>query len=100
MQAASVTILIEKAKLQPDTAVAIAEAIDMAITAADLVTVPILDARLDALRNELRADMSELRAEMHGIKSELVRWVFVVMLGNVALGAGATALVNALQHAH
>ena len=29
-----------------------------------------------------------------------MRWVLLVMLGNVALGAGATAIVNYLQHAH
>jgi hypothetical protein len=33
-------------------------------------------------------------------KAELVRWVFLVMLGNVALSGAATALLNALQHAH
>jgi hypothetical protein len=33
-------------------------------------------------------------------KAELVRWLFLVMLGNVALSAGATALLNVLQHPH
>jgi len=29
---------------------------------------------------------------------ELVRWVFLVMLGNVALSVAANAVVNAFQH--
>jgi uncharacterized small protein (DUF1192 family) len=89
MQAATVAILIEKAAFEPNKAVAVAEAIDVAIAGAEWVTVAVLDARL-----------SELKAEIKEVKAELVRWVFVVMLGNVALGAAATALVNALQHAH
>jgi len=93
MRAATVAILTEKAAFKPDIAVAVAEAIDVAIAGADLVTVPVLDARLSELKTEIRTEIRE-------VKAELVRWVFVVMLGNVALGAAATALVNALQHAH
>ena len=93
MQAATVAILVEKAEFKHATAVAIAEAIDVAIAGADLVTVSVLDARLGELKAELQRQIQE-------VKAELVRWVFVVMLGNVALSAGATALLNALQHSH
>jgi hypothetical protein len=41
-----------------------------------------------------------LQTQIQEVKAELVRWVFLVMLGNVALSAGATALLNALQHGH
>lgn len=85
----SVERLIEKARFEPDVAMAVAGAIEMAITDADLVTRQMLDARV-----------AEIRADMHEIKAELIRWVFLVMLGNVALGAGATAILNALQHVH
>lgn len=50
------------------------------------MTVPVLDNRVDALRVEIQA-----------LKAELVRWVFIVMLGNVALTAGITAILNTLQ---
>lgn len=70
----------------------------MAIASAGLVTVAVLDARLYELKTELQAQIQQLRVELHTVKAELVRWVFVVMLGNVALSAGATALLNALQH--
>jgi len=93
MQAATVAILVEKAEFKHATAVAIADAIDVAIAGADLVTVSVLDARLGELKAELQRQIQE-------VKAELVRWVFLVMLGNVALSAGATALLNALQHRH
>ena len=136
MQAATVTILVEKGEFKHETAVAIAEAIDVAIAGAGLVTVAVLDARLGELKaaiqtqiQELKAEfqsqIQEVRAEFQGqiqelkgqiqelkgqiqelkthiqeVKAELVRWVFVVMLGNVAINAAATALLNALQHGH
>jgi hypothetical protein len=90
MHAAAVEVLIRKSKFEPQVALGIAEAIDMAIQSAQLVTVPILDARLLAL--EARMD-----AKMGGVKADLVRWVFIVMLGNVALTAGVTAILNAVQ---
>lgn len=42
--------------------------------------------------------LGELELKMERIKADLVRWVFLVMLGNVALSAGATAALNALNH--
>jgi hypothetical protein len=86
MHAAAVEVLIRKSKFEPQVALGIAEAIDMAIQSAQLVTVPILDARL-----------ASLEAKVEGVKGELVRWVFLVMLGNVALSAGVTAILNAVQ---
>jgi hypothetical protein len=86
MHAAAVEVLIRKSKFEPQVALGIAEAIDMAIQSAQLVTVPILDARL-----------ASLEAKVEGVKAELVRWVFLVMLGNVALSAGVTAILNAVQ---
>jgi hypothetical protein len=126
----------------PEVALGIAEAIEVSMTHAQLVTVPILDARLQELRAETRmalmnlesklnASVQELKSEilhsraeleakfdrrfgdldakidrrygeletaMERIKAELIRWVFLVMLGNVALTAGATAVLNAFKH--
>ncbi len=109
MHATTVEVLVSKACLEPDIAVAFAEAIDMAISNSQLVTVPVFDARfvmfeakmearfaaIDARFRELEAKFD---AKLEKCKAELVRWVFLVMLGNVALSAGATALLNALQH--
>jgi hypothetical protein len=135
MHAATVELLVQKAHLDPDTALAIATAIDMALQNAQLVTVAVLDARFSAFEAKVDARFlafeakmdsrfNALEAEMHGrfaassaemkagfasleakwsaahekTKAEVVRWVLLVLLGNVALSLAANALLNALQH--
>jgi hypothetical protein len=39
-----------------------------------------------------------LEIKIDSTKAELIRWVFLVMLGNVALNAAAAAALNALKH--
>ena len=130
LHAATVEILVEKAKFKPEVALGVAEAIELAMTQAQFVTVPILDARLAEVRAEIRvlegklnANVKELRADMQRLSAELdaklsakmdtqfakietmlaqleaklVRWVFLVMLGNVALSLAATTVLNALR---
>ena len=167
MHAATVDIMTKKARLDSDTAMAIAEAFDVAIQHAQLVTVPMLDVRLAELRSDmntrfaefatkvdqrfaefatkvdqrfasvdarfaalqsyiderfakvdarflaLEARVSALEAKMEAgfalqeerlgkmleaLKSEVVRWVFLAVLGNTALAAGVNALMNSFQH--
>jgi len=128
IHAATVGILIEKSKFEPEVALGVAEAIDLAMTQAQFVTVPILDARLHEIKTELRvladkvdtkldtstykADMQRFSAEFNAklttldakldtklaeLEARLVRWVFLVMLGNVALSLAANTLTNALK---
>ncbi len=101
MHAAVVEVLIGKSRFEPQVALGIAEAIDMAIQNAELVTVPILDARVAALQAGLEARIKEsaaaLNVSLHSVKAELVRRVFLVMLGNIALTSGITAVLNAYQ---
>jgi len=121
IHAATVGILIEKSKFEPEGALGVAEAIDLAMTQAQFVTVPILDARLHEIKTELRvladkvdtkldtstykADMQRFSAEFNAkldtklaeLEARLVRWVFLVMLGNVALSLAANTLMNALK---
>jgi hypothetical protein len=127
---AAVDVLIEKGKFEPHAALAVAEAIETAMTQAQIVTVPILDARLTELKADTRISLVSLESHLEKkielstanlekkidvinahlerkievtnerTKAELVRWVFLVMLGNVALSAGATAILNVLQHPH
>jgi hypothetical protein len=124
MHAATAELLVQKAHLDPDTALAIATAIDMALQNAQLVTVAVLDARFAAAEAKTDARFTALEAKIDGrftaaeaktdarfaaseakmnaalekTKAELVRWVFLVMLGNVALSVAANAVVNAFQH--
>jgi hypothetical protein len=65
---------------------------------AQIVTTPILDTRIAQLEVKLETKFAELSARIERSKAELVRWVFLVMLGNVALNAVAAALLNAFQH--
>ena len=89
------------------------------MTQAQFVTVPILDARLHEVRAEIRvlegkldasirehkADMQRLAVELNArietklaeMEARLVRWVFLVMLGNVALSLAATTVLSAFK---
>ena len=78
------------------------------MTQAQFVTVPILDARLHEVRAEIRvlegkldASIKELNAKIEAklaeMEARLVRWIFLVMLGNVALSLAATTVLNALK---
>jgi hypothetical protein len=149
VNAAAVEILIEKGRFEPEVALCIAKAIEASMMHAQLVTVPIFDARLQELSAQTRMSLmsleaaidrkfgqveckfgeldakidlkfgeldakidrkwgeldgkidrrcGELETKMEGIKAELIRWVFLAMLGNVALSAGATAVLNAFKH--
>jgi len=98
IHAEAVEILVTKGRFEPKVAIGIAEAIEVSMTLAQLVTVPILDARLLELRTELKAELHALRhetkVELERMKAELVRWVFLTMVGNVALSAGMTAVLK------
>jgi polyisoprenoid-binding protein YceI len=143
MHAATVDVLVSKAHLEPDVAVAFAEAFDMAIGNAQLVTVPVMDTRfaavdarftaleakmdarfeafearmnarfaewdakmnarfaeVDAKFAELNVRFAEIDAKIEKRTADLMRWVLLVMLSNVALSAGASAVLNFLQRAH
>lgn len=140
MHAATVEVLINKAHLEPDVAVAFAEAVDMAISNAQLVTVPVLDnrfatfqanvdsrfaafeakvdvrfaavdarfvaleakmdARFETFEARMNAGFAEVDAKIEKRTADLVRWVLLVMLSNVALSTAATAVLNFLQRGH
>jgi hypothetical protein len=106
---------LRKPSLNPRWPFGVAEAIELAMTQAQFVTVPILDARLhgvsaeirvlegklDASTKEHKADMQRLGAELNAklaeMAAKLVRWVFLVMLGNVALSLAAATVLNAFK---
>jgi hypothetical protein len=115
LHAETVGILVERAKFEPGVALGVAEAIELSMTQAQLVTVQILDARLQGVSAELRvldgkldagakehkADMQRLGAELSAklaeMEARLVRWVFLVVLGNVALSLAANTVLNAFK---
>jgi hypothetical protein len=91
LNAVAVELLIDKGGFEPRVAPGIAEAIETSMMQAQIVTVPILDARLQELK-------ALLEIKIESTKAELIRWVFVVMLGNVALNVAAAAIVSAFKH--
>jgi hypothetical protein len=104
-QAETVERLVQKANFQPRVALAVAEAIENAMTNSQLVTVPILDTRLAAVSGRIGVMEERLLKEIavanERTKSELVRWVLLGMLGSTAIGIGASAITNAIQqHYH
>jgi hypothetical protein len=81
MQAGTVEILVEKAKFEPRVAVGIAEAMDHAIAQhtshSQLVTLPVLNLRI-----------GDLESRLTNLKSELVRWMLLIMMVQFALTSG------------
>ncbi len=61
-----------------------------------------LDHKIDSTRVGLESKMdvavAELGKRIEGVKSELMRWILLTMLGSAAIQAASTAFVNALQH--
>jgi hypothetical protein len=121
LHADAVEILIEKGRFEPEVALGIAEAIEASLMHAQFVTVPMLDVRVQELKAEIRVSLmsletklsaniqelktelkteaertrTELKTEMEKTKAEVARWVFLAMLGSMALSAGATTVLRA-----
>jgi hypothetical protein len=90
MQASTLRIL-EAAQFQPMQARALAEAIEGEIHAAEIVTVPILDARLSELKQEIigvKHDVSERGSSLKQLISETETRLLnrMIVLGLTAVG--------------
>ena len=107
--AVAVELLIEKCGFEPRVALGIAEAIETSMTQAQIITTPILDARVAHLEAKIDTRAAQLEAKIdtqvarlevkiESVRAELVRWVFVAMLGNAVLSTIAAALLNAFEH--
>ncbi len=119
MHAATVELLVKKSRLDPDMALAIATAVDMALKSAQPVTVAVSDARFLALGAKMDARFAavdsrfgtlvadtqrrfaqvESDAAHERSKSELFWWGVLISVCNVAFTLAANAVVNAtVQH--
>jgi hypothetical protein len=76
----------------------ITEAIETSMTQAQIITIPILDTRVARLEAKIDTQAARLEVKIESVKAELVRWVFVAMLGNAVLSTIAAGLLNAFQH--
>jgi len=69
--AETVELLVKKANFQPQVALAVAEAIDNSMRDSQLVTVPILDARLADLKTDTQAALLRLENKLDATKESL-----------------------------
>lgn len=117
MKVATVDVLADEAHFEPHVARAIAKAIEMEIggsqqtlaTKHDLSDLrsnlrdELLQLRVEMregllqLRVEMREEFSQIRIEMRDQKAEVVRWVFLAVMGQTAVFTGAMYLL--LQYA-
>jgi hypothetical protein len=61
---AAVDVLIEKGSFEPQAALAVVEAVDIAMTEAQIVTVPILDTRVAELKSATQVSLAHLEAKL------------------------------------
>ena len=71
IRAEAVDILVRKGRFEPEVALGIAEAIEVANSLSQLVTIPDLDARLQDLKHEIKDDIQMLAGEMRATRTEL-----------------------------
>src|SRR3954453_5425077 len=64
IHAEAVQILIRKSRFEPEVALGVAEAIEVSINLAQLVTVPVLDARVHEVKTEIQALCLEFKTEL------------------------------------
>ena len=64
IHAEAVEILIRKSRFEPEVALGVAEAIEVSINLSQLVTVPVLDARVHELKTEIQALRLEFKTEL------------------------------------
>jgi len=64
IHAEAVEILVRKSRFEPEVALGVAEAIEVSINLAQLVTVPVLDARVHELKTEIQALRLEFKTEL------------------------------------
>ena len=64
IHAEAVDVLVRKGRFEPDVALGVAEAIEVSITLAQLVTVPVLDSRVQDLKNEIQAVRADFKIDL------------------------------------
>lgn len=96
MEAAAMDKLVEKGDLSPQVARAVAEALDITIKAANLATVPMLDARFaqqEARFAQLDARFAEQDAKMEARFGSIEKSIESTRVWATRLNAGLAALV-------
>ena len=88
--------ILEEADFQPRQARALAEAIDGEIRAAEIVTVPVLDNRLDKRMAAIDAKFFEVKLEIAQLEARLTNRM--LGFGFAAVGLVVTSVFFIVQH--
>ena len=94
IHAEAVDILVRKGRFEPEVAIGVAEAIEVSINLTQLVTVPILDSRLQDLRHEIKADIQSLRLEFKSDLSSEIGKVYSTLASELAKVHASIAQTN------
>ena len=101
MKMATVEILIEKARFEPQTALAVAEAIDEAIERKTETTRPVTEPVLDAKMAKIDARFAELQADfiahISNVRSQLLHHIYGLFVTQMTLQLGVVYFL--LNHA-
>jgi hypothetical protein len=96
VQAETIELLSVKGKFTAEQAVILAAAIDMGIDKAQLVTVPIMDARFAAV--DARFTQLEARIDLK-MQRWAVKTIIAILVGQTALGPIGMEAFNSLRQA-
>jgi hypothetical protein len=97
-QAAAIDLLMNKGQFEPQVAVAIAEAVALTMTEAQVVTVPVLDSRLVALDHKVDLVESRLEKKIDLLRVNLeTRIELVKMELENKIDAAVTRLEKAIE---
>ena len=103
MQAETIELLNVKGKFTTEQAVTVGAAIDMGIEKAQLVTVPILDARLAAVDARFASLDARLASLEVRLELKMQRWavkvVIAMLVGQTALGPIGLEAFSSLRQA-
>jgi hypothetical protein len=110
MKAATLETLQQEGRLAPQQALAVAEAIDVALAEAQFVTVPIMDARFDVMDARMDTKIEALKGGLelkiealrNGFDKRLasleIRLILAVVLSSLAVGPLGVKVLDALVH--
>ena len=96
MSTAKILSILEAASIEPPKARAIAESLEMAFREQEDDLTKRLMTNEDGakIRAEIKTSIAELRTEMANFKAEIIKWMFLFWIGQIAATA---AIVKLLQ---
>lgn len=99
MQAATIETLMNKGGFQPEVAIAIGEAMDQTLAHAQVVTVPMLDARFAAFESKMNDRFAAFDVKLAKMQTHLILWIIGITVGNNYLPQIVSTVTKAISAA-